>query len=970
MSATLPRDRLVRLGRASCVRRAPVLVQIALVLLQIAPVAALIALVAALAAATPSLAQLPPFSVRSDAEGAANGPAGDAGSSAPASPASPSWRDVPAAPPPPPPSTAAVRSLLEAPDARAPGVRPFDVNGDGASPSTVLPLDEPEYFPSVSTTVSPLGGGSVAGQAVPADANNAEQRQELNRILRREVGEVRELRVNIDASQDWVEAIVDRPITPHRTLRLDGEIDHRSWSVFLSAAEAARGGTLSVAFTNSVLVLPEASRLRIFLNGRQIAQTAIDSPDRTKVVALPISPDLLRAGENAFRIEADMRHRIDCSISATYELWTRIDTRLTGFSFGGARIPVAGLADITSVGVGTNGATRLRVIQPQPGSSGSIDRMLRAVQSAALRGRYVQPLVEVVSSIDGVLAQPGVLNIAIGTFDAVRRVAPNLPASAASVATVDLIDAPAIGPTVIITGPAERDVDAALARFAAPEPSGQTASIVAATPPWLVRDSARIDGSGTVTLGQAGVDTINFSGRRFRRAFNVTLPPDFYAAAYGEATMLLDAAYSRDVRPGSRLSVFVNGTLSTGISFTSPSGYLYDDFPVALGMQAFRPGINTVELVAELETEADQACLPGGTVPAGERFALLSSTRLVFPNFARIGQLPNLASFATNGFPYQSGAQPVRVRIGGTSPDTIGAAGTLMARIAVSRGAALATNVVDQVGPFADAGLIVVAPLSDVDSEALDATGAADVIPATWLAPNQAATDRGVAPEGLERYDDVLRRLRQQLQREDVQPPADGSDAARNPPLANLPLDQRSETERTRDRWVEEVEENGGLAGFFSRTVRRLGEALNVGGLTGIATSPERAAAPTVPDGTTLLMAQAAAPASSTTAWTLVTAPSAGLLSTSMAALSAPEIWTRIGGRITAYELNDNRVTTVAVEEVGYLATVPLSFSNLRLIVANWFSINNGIYALGLLGAAMFLGIMTWVLVRPLGRQN
>ncbi len=452
--------------------------------------------------------------------------------------------------------------------------------------------------------------------------------------------------------------------------------------------------------------------------------------------------------------------------------------------------------------------------------------------------------------------------------------------------------------------------------------------------------------------------------------FQVTLPPDFYAAAYGEARLLLDAAYSGDVKPGSRLSVFVNGVLSTAISFTSSTGEVFDDFPIVLVMKQFRPGINKIEIVADLNTDADAACLPGGTVPARDRFALFSSTRLVFPSFARIGQLPNLASFATNGFPYTLTDAPVRVQIGGDSLDTIGAAGTLLARVAVSRGAPLATNVVESVAPFEDAGAIIVAPLGEVSNIALETTGASAVIPANWLQPSAAGGRVTAEPEGLERYDEVLRRLRQQLRQEEVRLDRNAAEPADGETRGSLALDQRNETERTRDRWFEELQGSGGLSGMVKDAVAYVRNAINLNiDFSGSNPIDEVDVTP-IPDSATLLMAQSASPQNTETAWTLITAPTAGLLSASTAAITSPDQWRQIGGRITAYDLENNAVETIAAEKVSYLATLPLSFSNFRLIAANWFSLNNGIYSIALILIATLLGVVTYLLVTPLGRKN
>lgn len=856
-------------------------------------------------------------------------------------------------------------SASQNPDDGVPAPLPFDVNGDGRAVPFVLPEDNSiELFPATTTSTLADSAGTAAVQAL--DAVSLEQRRELTKLLKISTGEVRELRVNVDNSQEWVDSVVDRPIVPFRTLRLDGEVDSVSFNVFLSANEAARGGSLSVAFTNSVLVLPEASRLKVYLNGREIAQTAIDSPDRTKVIALPVSPEVLRAGENAVRFDVTQRHRIDCSIDATYELWTRIDTRLTGFSFVGGRIPLASIADLPAVGVGTNGATRIRVIQSQAASAGNIDRMLRAVQAAALRGRFIQPLVEVVGPDAELDSGPGTLNIAIGVFDEMRRISGSVPADGAVGPVTELIDPPEIGATVVITGPNERAVDAALARFDTVPLAAQSSSPLSAVPPWLVPDSVRVRPNRSFTLREAGVETINFSGRRLAVGFNATLPPDFYAAAYGEATMYLDAAYSPEVEPGSRFTVYVNGVLSTSISFTSSSGKILENFPVVLVMKNFRPGVNRVEIVVELDTQEDRTCLPGGTVPSRERFALFSSTRILFPNFAQIGQLPNLASFATNGFPYTMSGQPVRVNVGGTSPDTIGAAGTLLARVAVSRGAALRTNVVEEAAPFSGSGVIIVSPLSEVPNIALEATGASRTIPSSWLQPF--ATGETGEPEGLERYDEILRRLRAQLRQDEVR--LDRAAVIDDQLPVDGPTDQRNDTQRSIERWYEELEDNNFVSKAISRAWARVRDMVKFDFRVPTADLSDDTQLPTISDDSTLLLAQAAAPNNDQTAWTLVTAPSPALLSTSMASISAPGEWHLIGGRITSFELDTAEVHTMPVSKVTYLSTLPISFTNLRLIAANWFSINSGVYAIALVLSAAILGLFTWLLIRPLGRSN
>lgn len=845
---------------------------------------------------------------------------------------------------------------------------PFDVNNDGVVPAPrSTPSDQDAFRPS--TTTSPLTDALSPAPVIPIDASSTQERRNLERLIRSQPLDVREFRVLLANSADWLTPAVDRPIITDQRLQLDGEIASASFNFRMTSTEASQDATLAIGFTNSVLILPEASRLKISLNGRQVAQTAIDSPDRTKVIALPVSADLLRPGENVLRLDADMRHRIDCSVDATYELWTRIDTRLTGFAYSDGRVRLSGFHDLDGVGVGADGATQLHVLQRAPQSLLGISRMLDAVQAIAVRGGFEQPVVTVGDFNGPPTRTAGRLSVAIGTYDELRTVLPNVPAQAESGPLVRLVDSAARGPVLYVTGRTEADVDTAIDQLEFGGRSRSANPQSPTTPAWLLPDAVPIDRGGSITLRDAGVDTVDFSGRRFTTPFQVRLPSDFYAAAFGEATLYLDAAYSGEVLPGSSVSLVVNGNTTTVVALNARAGEVLEAMPIAIPLSEFRPGVNTIEIVGDLETRADRACLPGGTVPSNDRFALFNSTKLELPDFARIGQLPSLAAFATSGFPYSHDSGPVHVRVGGSALDSIGAAGTLFAKVAASRGAPLRTEVVNAVTTLRAESAVIVAPLAEISSLALEATGLDDLAPASWLAPFPA--DNGATePEGLRRYDTILQRLRQQLRQENVvAAPGDPLTAAERGPGVDVVQDPRTDPQGDRDRWFDELDENRGVAGILSDIASSARRLLNIDGAFGTAPVDTVEAAARV-EGASLIMAQIPAPLNDKTAWTLVSAPTAGLLAGSVASLTTPQNWDRVDGQITAFDLENDRVNHIAPRSVSYLVTVPMSFSNIRLFAANWLSLHTGVYALGLVLAAVLLGITTWRLVTTVGRHN
>ena len=106
--------------------------------------------------------------------------------------------------------------------------------------------------------------------------------------------------------------------------RLVGEQATRSWSVYLTAAETA-GATLDLGFASSIFVAPEASRLRLAINGTPVLDTPIRAAGAPAALSAPLPPGVLRPGPNVFALEVQQRHRTDCTVSSTYDLWTELD---------------------------------------------------------------------------------------------------------------------------------------------------------------------------------------------------------------------------------------------------------------------------------------------------------------------------------------------------------------------------------------------------------------------------------------------------------------------------------------------------------------------------------------------------------------------------------------------------------------------------------------------------------------------
>ena len=70
-----------------------------------------------------------------------------------------------------------------------------------------------------------------------------------------------------------------RYILPAARLRMEGEYASRSWQVWLTQAEVAEA-KVQIAYRSAILVAPEASRLRLIINGVKLADDPVKAPER------------------------------------------------------------------------------------------------------------------------------------------------------------------------------------------------------------------------------------------------------------------------------------------------------------------------------------------------------------------------------------------------------------------------------------------------------------------------------------------------------------------------------------------------------------------------------------------------------------------------------------------------------------------------------------------------------------------
>lgn len=707
-----------------------------------------------------------------------------------------------------------------------------------------------------------------------------------------------------------------RFLLPFSNLVLAGESDRRSWAIYLTPQQAASPASLRLTYQNAIVVAPETSRFRLSINGTRLVDGPLASAGGEAELKADIPSGLFHPGLNEITVEAEQRHRTDCTIQSTYELWTEIDPAKTFLTFQNAG-RWKGIEDIRAIGVDEKGDTRFTVIVPSLRQAAGTAPAVRLAEALAILTDMPNQSFDLREAPAGP-AGSGNAAVVMGPAAELSGILGTLPAGADTTPTVAFVDDVRTGPsTLVVTGPNWQAVNTAVNDIAGQVdlPAGSQRTGLS-TQAWHMPDIPMFFGAGRVRFSDLGVPTQEFAGRRLKVEFSVGIPSDFYADAYGEMRLLLDAAYSQEVQPGSHIDVYVNGNIAATVPITTNRGEILRHLPINVTMRHFRPGDNTIAIEAVLLTQADAVCAPGATASTPSRFVLFDSSELVMPAFARIGRTPNLNAISGTGAPYNRATEPVPLIVDNAQPEALSAAVTLLARMSVVAGRSIPVELAAATATVADRNAIFVAPAPQVPPVVLSQVGVASDSGSAW----------GMAINS-----------------------------------------DKPSTDATFQEWREKLSGSGwrgqvsALEEWFNRTFNMSGNTLRL--------LPGRDQPFSPPAGSALMVAQQLNPAGSGT-WTVVTAPNASALRRGVETLTRRETWRQLGGHITTIGLSADKVNVKPVSRFAFRETQPFSLANYRLILANWLSGNTLSYSLLLTVMSILLGLATAGLLSSLGRRS
>jgi hypothetical protein len=765
--------------------------------------------------------------------------------------------------------------------------------------------------------------------------------------------------------------------------RLSGEIGASEWPLYLSDAQARSALKFRVGYLSAVSVMPEASRLTVSINDVIIGSTPVSASGQVRTVEFEVPPDLAKAGFNAVRIGVDERHRVACTLQSTFELWTQIDPSQTGLILPAGVAAAGDPEQIAALPPDGQGALPVRAVMVGKVGVADVERAIFAVQMIASAGHFEQPTVDVGPPAGG---QYGV-NLVIGRYAEIR----DLP----GLETLGLVAGPRIAvlpatdslrATIVITGESEDDVNQALIKFGAPTPMrGAEPGIRAAR----AFPGYRVNANEKVRLADIGLRSQEFTGHYFHAAFNIIMPADFYSADYAKVLIDLAGGYGAGLLSSAQIIVAINGRNVVSAQLPRGDGDVFKDMTLPLPLGELRPGLNRVEISAQLPMAADANCDPLSVINGKKRFLFLDSTSIQIPNLARIGRVPDLSVTATGGFPFLGGERRPKLFTPSPDRDSIGAAATIAARMAASAGATIPFQFTTSPPPIGSGATLMVAPANRLDDTML---AAFDIDPQKL---RKSWGDRASAEPAQEETDltaaDLRARNRLVLQknlpavchlrwREEAKPDPSSTGAisvGSSAPDGDQPSILKSTTPPDLyDAWARDLKAENPVrrwAAIFSDAAVRLwrgaiGRARE--GADEFAIAPLSAVDPIEVRDNQFLLSQAPLGPGADSVWTLATAPNAKLLAQNADCLSDPRVWSQVSGRMALLDDSQGSITAIEPTSMTFVSTQPLSPTNLRLVAAGWLSINKSVYVALTILSGLLLAFATFHFVRNVGRSQ
>ena len=320
-----------------------------------------------------------------------------------------------------------------------------------------------------------------------------------------------------------------RYILPYEKLSLSGEMDRRQWGIYLTPEQANAAVSLNIGYQNAIVVAPESSNFQVSLNNVPLDVARIEAPDGEGNVSLKIPPGVLQVGSNVVTLGVQQRHRTDCTIQSTYDLWTDVNPANTYIGFNAdVAGAFANIDDIQATGPDGKATTSIEIVAPSLGNPAFADSLLRLSQALALRTLMPNQSIRFVTA-PSTERKPGTLTVLVGTAREIAGISGALPSEASAGAFAGFGSAAPGGfSPLFVSGPTPQAVQAAIETLFSSisrAPGAQRTAF--STRSWHAPDVPLITSDRRIALSELGLESSEFGGRRFRNEFISACQPIF-----------------------------------------------------------------------------------------------------------------------------------------------------------------------------------------------------------------------------------------------------------------------------------------------------------------------------------------------------------------------------------------------------------------------------------------------------------
>ncbi len=735
-------------------------------------------------------------------------------------------------------------------------------------------------------------------------------------------------------------------------LFFSGEFAAKNMSFFALPDDAAGAARLVLTMQTAISAAPEQSTMRIFVNGNDVGTAQLVSGDKYRIdLALPTG--VVQPGYNSVAFIVQQKHRVDCSIEATYELWTQIEPESSGFIFAHPSASSPSFVDLLTVSGLKNGRTPIKGLVLEGASMSEMDQEMSVIQALTILGNFDHPYIEFGKEPG---AGPGI-DVIVGTPGVIKGLTQKDPkwSNIGRKIAVD-IDPKTQRRTLMVSGDSQEQILAnvrdLVALASTDKPVGTAQGLRA-----LENQKGKLMTPGTrVSLSELGFVAQPFAGRRLVSSVNFSMPSDFYPGDYANMIFHVNALYAAGLAKNAVLTVKANDKIVANIPLSSSKAGAIEDQRLPIPLSVLRPGQNTLQIEARVPSRSDAVCETVEGASSSFRIHVQDNSYLEVPEYARIGRYPDIAALTSGSNPGSGkrGNDFTYLFVPNLEKNGLNSAATFVAKMAYSSGKVMPVRFTSVLPELTSNNMIAFGSFDSLPADLsskmkLDfvsmpvdrPSGTLDLISGEMATEGGAKSDIGFFNEGF------------------------GQDSQPGEPSLS-PADERGIAAYLRDvvdSPVDHVQALGGMAKSWAfSTLRELGVTLMpklLSGQTDSLFSPSLDAS--------IVLAQNGNQQGGI--WTIVASRTSAALLPQTDILTNRSVWNKLGGSVLTVSDTGDIIDQHFSEDEVLFPTQPLTLANVRLIAAGWLARHVEIYVAALLAAALLLGMSTFVILR-MGRPN